>query len=184
MFAFSFHQQASNDDPNHVQLDDEMDKVFGSVGSDKERFELKRLNDEVLVDNSPLKYDESHRSVDNNPLLPSASLRPMDNSSGGGDGGGGGGPSSGVQDNGSPPTTMPTSPISLSSNSETTPKPSNDTTLADNTSNDFSEAVHDEPVVDQGMLQGEQWVSLNQLIEGFCYNIINRLVGLRLLPEF
>ncbi|XP_065074363.1 band 3 anion transport protein isoform X5 [Ochlerotatus camptorhynchus] len=150
-------KETTNDDPNHVQLDDEMEKVFGSVGSDKERFELKRLNDEVLVDNSPLKYDESHRSVDNRPLLPSASHRPMDNSPGEGDGGGGGGPSSGLQDNGSPPTTTPTSPISLSSKSETTTKPSNDTTLADNTSNDFSEAVHDEPVVDQGMLQGEQW---------------------------
>nr|ACH67478.1 SLC4-like anion exchanger [Aedes aegypti] len=151
-------KETSNDDPNHVQLDDEMEKVFGSVGTDKERFELKRLNDEVLVDNSPLKYDESHRSVDNRPLLSSAALRPMDSPAAGGGGaggGGGGGPSSGQQN--SPPTSTPTSPISISSKSETTTRPSHDTTLADNTSNDFSEAVQDEPVVDQGTLQGEQW---------------------------
>lgn len=151
----------SNDDPNHVQLDDEMEKVFGSVGTDKERFELKRLNDEVLVDNSPLKYDESHRSVDNRPLLSSAALRPMDSpaagSGGAGGGAGGDGPSSGQHNNGSPPMSTPTSPISISSKSETTTRPSNDTTVADNTSNDFSEAVNDEPVVDQGTLQGEQW---------------------------
>nr|XP_029722110.1 anion exchange protein 3 isoform X2 [Aedes albopictus] len=151
----------SNDDPNHVQLDDEMEKVFGSVGTDKERFELKRLNDEVLVDNSPLKYDESHRSVDNRPLLSSAALRPMDSPAAGGGGAGGGaggdGPSSGQHNNGSPPMSTPTSPISISSKSETTTRPSNDTTVADNTSNDFSEAVNDEPVVDQGTLQGEQW---------------------------
>lgn len=143
-----------------MQLDDEMEKVFGSVGTDKERFELKRLNDEVLVDNSPLKYDESHRSVDNRPLLSSAALRPMDSPAAGGGGaggGGGGGPSSGQQN--SPPMSTPTSPISISSKSETTTRPSHDTTLADNTSNDFSEAVQDEPVVDQGTLQGEQWVS-------------------------
>ncbi|XP_021698560.1 band 3 anion transport protein isoform X5 [Aedes aegypti] len=151
-------KETSNDDPNHVQLDDEMEKVFGSVGTDKERFELKRLNDEVLVDNSPLKYDESHRSVDNRPLLSSAALRPMDSPAAGGGGaggGGGGGPSSGQQN--SPPMSTPTSPISISSKSETTTRPSHDTTLADNTSNDFSEAVQDEPVVDQGTLQGEQW---------------------------
>nr|XP_029722116.1 band 3 anion transport protein isoform X6 [Aedes albopictus] len=154
-------KETSNDDPNHVQLDDEMEKVFGSVGTDKERFELKRLNDEVLVDNSPLKYDESHRSVDNRPLLSSAALRPMDSPAAGGGGAGGGaggdGPSSGQHNNGSPPMSTPTSPISISSKSETTTRPSNDTTVADNTSNDFSEAVNDEPVVDQGTLQGEQW---------------------------
>ena len=63
----------------------------------------------------------------------------------------------------SPPTTTPTSPISFSSKSEPTDtklsSTANNTTLADNTSNDFSETVHDEPVVDQGTVQGEQWVS-------------------------
>ncbi|XP_062543576.1 band 3 anion transport protein isoform X4 [Armigeres subalbatus] len=151
----------SNDDPNQVQLDDEMEKVFGSAGTDKERFELKRLNDEVQVDNSPLKYDESHRSVDNRPLLASAALRPMDSpaASGGNGAVGESGPSTGPQNNGGSPATTntPTSPISISSKSGTTTKPSNDTTLEDSTSNDFSETVQDEPVVDQGTLQGEQW---------------------------
>ncbi|XP_055630443.1 anion exchange protein 3 isoform X4 [Toxorhynchites rutilus septentrionalis] len=133
-----------------------MEKVFGSVGTDKEKFELKRLNDEVLVDNSPLKFDESHRSLDNHPLIPPSNRRPMDTPTGGGSGShdsdnnnkdGGG--------DGSLPGTTPTSPISISSKSGT--KPSNDTTLADNSSNDFSEAVQDEPLVDQGTLQGEQW---------------------------
>ncbi|EAT47616.1 AAEL001269-PA, partial [Aedes aegypti] len=110
----------SNDDPNHVQLDDEMEKVFGSVGTDKERFELKRLNDEQN----------------------------------------------------SPPTSTPTSPISISSKSETTTRPSHDTTLADNTSNDFSEAVQDEPVVDQGTLQGEQWVTVVRSRSIQFYNLI------------
>ncbi|XP_055630441.1 anion exchange protein 3 isoform X2 [Toxorhynchites rutilus septentrionalis] len=145
-----------DDDPDKVQLDDEMEKVFGSVGTDKEKFELKRLNDEVLVDNSPLKFDESHRSLDNHPLIPPSNRRPMDTPTGGGSGShdsdnnnkdGGG--------DGSLPGTTPTSPISISSKSGT--KPSNDTTLADNSSNDFSEAVQDEPLVDQGTLQGEQW---------------------------
>ncbi|XP_062543565.1 anion exchange protein 2 isoform X2 [Armigeres subalbatus] len=154
-------KETSNDDPNQVQLDDEMEKVFGSAGTDKERFELKRLNDEVQVDNSPLKYDESHRSVDNRPLLASAALRPMDSpaASGGNGAVGESGPSTGPQNNGGSPATTntPTSPISISSKSGTTTKPSNDTTLEDSTSNDFSETVQDEPVVDQGTLQGEQW---------------------------
>ncbi|XP_055630448.1 band 3 anion transport protein isoform X6 [Toxorhynchites rutilus septentrionalis] len=149
-------KETQDDDPDKVQLDDEMEKVFGSVGTDKEKFELKRLNDEVLVDNSPLKFDESHRSLDNHPLIPPSNRRPMDTPTGGGSGShdsdnnnkdGGG--------DGSLPGTTPTSPISISSKSGT--KPSNDTTLADNSSNDFSEAVQDEPLVDQGTLQGEQW---------------------------
>uniref|UniRef100_A0A1Q3G568 Anion exchange protein n=1 Tax=Culex tarsalis TaxID=7177 RepID=A0A1Q3G568_CULTA len=134
----------SNNDPDQVQLDDEMEKVFGSVGTDKEKFELKRLNDEVLVDQSPLKYEETSRPA-------TTSLRPMDTSGASG---------AGANNGSSLPSTTPTSPISMSSKSESAaPKPSNDTTLADNSSNDFSEAVHDDPpVVDQGStLQGEQW---------------------------
>ncbi|EDS27876.1 anion exchange protein 2, slc4a2 [Culex quinquefasciatus] len=133
----------SNNDPDQVQLDDEMEKVFGSVGTDKEKFELKRLNDDVLVDQSPLKYEETSRPA-------TTSLRPMDTSG-----------ASGANNGSSLPSTTPTSPISMSSKSESAaPKPSNDTTLADNSSNDFSEVVHDDPppVVDQGStLQGEQW---------------------------
>ncbi|XP_052566988.1 anion exchange protein 2 isoform X3 [Culex pipiens pallens] len=136
-------KETSNNDPDQVQLDDEMEKVFGSVGTDKEKFELKRLNDDVLVDQSPLKYEETSRPA-------TTSLRPMDNSG-----------ASGANNGSSLPSTTPTSPISMSSKSESAaPKPSNDTTLADNSSNDFSEAVHDDPppVVDQGStLQGEQW---------------------------
>lgn len=148
---FSHPKQTSNNDPDQVQLDDEMEKVFGSVGTDKEKFELKRLNDDVLVDQSPLKYEETSRPA-------TASLRPMDTSG-----------ASGANNGSSLPSTTPTSPISMSSKSESAaPKPSNDTTLADNSSNDFSEAVHDDPppVVDQGStLQGEQWVSLGH----FCF---------------
>ncbi|XP_038114904.1 band 3 anion transport protein isoform X4 [Culex quinquefasciatus] len=136
-------KETSNNDPDQVQLDDEMEKVFGSVGTDKEKFELKRLNDDVLVDQSPLKYEETSRPA-------TTSLRPMDTSG-----------ASGANNGSSLPSTTPTSPISMSSKSESAaPKPSNDTTLADNSSNDFSEAVHDDPppVVDQGStLQGEQW---------------------------
>ncbi|XP_058831835.1 anion exchange protein 3 isoform X1 [Topomyia yanbarensis] len=142
-------KETSNDDPDKVQLDDEMEKVFSSVGTDKEKFELKRLKDDVLVDNSPLKYDDTpHRSVEQRPLLTASNLHPMDGSSG-----------PGTNVNGSPPTTSPTSPISLSSKSGTATKASYDTTLADNSSNDFSETVNDEPLVDHGTLQGEQWDS-------------------------
>ncbi|XP_055612250.1 band 3 anion transport protein isoform X5 [Uranotaenia lowii] len=149
----------SSDDPNLVHLDDEMEKVFGSSSGDREKFELKRLNDDVLVDQSPLKYDEAHRTDSAEHQLPliqplqqsSSSQRPMDSSSENNNGAPGGSP---------PNTTTPTSPISLSSRSETgTGKPSNDTTLADNTSNDVSENVHDEPVLDQRTVQGEQWDS-------------------------
>uniref|UniRef100_A0A182SG25 Uncharacterized protein n=1 Tax=Anopheles maculatus TaxID=74869 RepID=A0A182SG25_9DIPT len=162
----------SNDDPNEVHLDDEIERVFGTT-AEKERFELNRLQDDVILDNSPLKYDEAQRVPDsadrqmqqdttssasntsnttptatnnntaaNKPTNISAhsneSRKPVS----------------------SPPTTTPTSPISFSSKSEATdtkPSTANNTTLADNTSNDFSETVHDEPVVDQGTVQGEQW---------------------------
>ncbi|XP_058463431.1 band 3 anion transport protein isoform X4 [Malaya genurostris] len=141
--------KTSNDDPDTVQLDDEMEKVFGSVGTDKEKFELKRLKDDVLVDNSPLKYDDTpHRTADQRPLLKASNQRPMDGTA-----------DPAGNNNGSPPTTSPTSPISLSSKSGITTKASYDTTLADNSSNDFSETVHDEPLVDHGTLQGEQWDS-------------------------
>ncbi|XP_055612245.1 anion exchange protein 2 isoform X2 [Uranotaenia lowii] len=152
-------KETSSDDPNLVHLDDEMEKVFGSSSGDREKFELKRLNDDVLVDQSPLKYDEAHRTDSAEHQLPliqplqqsSSSQRPMDSSSENNNGAPGGSP---------PNTTTPTSPISLSSRSETgTGKPSNDTTLADNTSNDVSENVHDEPVLDQRTVQGEQWDS-------------------------
>ncbi|XP_058463434.1 band 3 anion transport protein isoform X6 [Malaya genurostris] len=142
-------KETSNDDPDTVQLDDEMEKVFGSVGTDKEKFELKRLKDDVLVDNSPLKYDDTpHRTADQRPLLKASNQRPMDGTA-----------DPAGNNNGSPPTTSPTSPISLSSKSGITTKASYDTTLADNSSNDFSETVHDEPLVDHGTLQGEQWDS-------------------------
>uniref|UniRef100_A0A182P113 Anion exchange protein n=1 Tax=Anopheles epiroticus TaxID=199890 RepID=A0A182P113_9DIPT len=171
--------QTSNDDPNEVHLDDEIERVFGTT-AEKERFELNRLQDEVILDNSPLKYDEAHR-------LPDSADRPMQqetpssasntsnthlsnagiakptsahsNESRGKSQGAGAATAAAASS--SPPTTTPTSPISFSSKSEATDtKPSsaaNNTTLADNTSNDFSETVHDEPVVDQGTVQGEQW---------------------------
>ncbi|XP_055538034.1 anion exchange protein 2 isoform X2 [Wyeomyia smithii] len=140
----------NNDDPDQVQLDDEMEKVFSSVGTDKEKFELKRLNDDVLVDNSPLKYDDiPHRTADQRPLLPaSSSTRPMDSLAS----------VSHSNNAGSSPTTSPTSPLSLSSKSGNKAS-NNDTELADNSSNDFSENIHDEPLVDHGTLQGEQWDS-------------------------
>ncbi|XP_053689178.1 band 3 anion transport protein isoform X2 [Sabethes cyaneus] len=146
----AMHYSTNNDDPDQVHLDDEMEKVFSSVGTDKEKFELKRLNDDVLVDNSPLKYDDiPHRSAEQRPLLTAASsTRPMDSSTS-------------VSNNnhpGSPPTTSPTSPLSLSSKSGNKAS-NNDTGLADNSSNDFSENIHDEPLVDHGTLQGEQWDS-------------------------
>ncbi|XP_055538046.1 anion exchange protein 2 isoform X5 [Wyeomyia smithii] len=143
-------KETNNDDPDQVQLDDEMEKVFSSVGTDKEKFELKRLNDDVLVDNSPLKYDDiPHRTADQRPLLPaSSSTRPMDSLAS----------VSHSNNAGSSPTTSPTSPLSLSSKSGNKAS-NNDTELADNSSNDFSENIHDEPLVDHGTLQGEQWDS-------------------------
>uniref|UniRef100_A0A182KC55 Anion exchange protein n=1 Tax=Anopheles christyi TaxID=43041 RepID=A0A182KC55_9DIPT len=156
--------QTSNDDPNEVHLDDEIERVFGTA-AEKERFELNRLQDEVILDNSPLKYEEAHRVPDSadRPMQQDAtssasntsyqhSTKPTSAHSN---------ESRSKPQQASPPTTTPTSPISFSSKSEATDtKPSstaNNTTLADNTSNDFSETVHDEPVVDQGTVQGEQW---------------------------
>ncbi|XP_061496848.1 band 3 anion transport protein isoform X7 [Anopheles gambiae] len=157
----------SNDDPNEVHLDDEIERVFGTT-AEKERFELNRLQDEVILDNSPLKYDEAHRVPDSADATSSASNNNNNNNNS----------SSTISNNkpsassneqqgrskpvaASPPTTTPTSPISFSSKSEPTDtklsSTANNTTLADNTSNDFSETVHDEPVVDQGTVQGEQW---------------------------
>ncbi|XP_053666635.1 anion exchange protein 2 isoform X1 [Anopheles marshallii] len=151
----------SNDDPNEVHLDDEIERVFGTA-AEKERFELNRLQDEVILDNSPLKYDEAQRVPDSadrqmhqdttssasNTSNNNNNSKPTNTSN------------EGRKPASSPPTTTPTSPISFSSKSETTdtkPSTANNTTLADNTSNDFSETVHDEPVVDQGTVQGEQW---------------------------
>uniref|UniRef100_A0A4Y0AYU5 Anion exchange protein n=1 Tax=Anopheles funestus TaxID=62324 RepID=A0A4Y0AYU5_ANOFN len=153
-----FHtKETSNDDPNEVHLDDEIERVFGTT-AEKERFELNRLQDEVILDNSPLKYDEAPRvpdSADRQMLQDTASSASNTSNK----------PTSAHSNESrkpvsSPPTTTPTSPISFSSKSETTdtkPSTANNTTLADNTSNDFSETVHDEPVVDQGTVQGEQW---------------------------
>ncbi|XP_061496850.1 band 3 anion transport protein isoform X9 [Anopheles gambiae] len=163
-----FHtKETSNDDPNEVHLDDEIERVFGTT-AEKERFELNRLQDEVILDNSPLKYDEAHRVPDSADATSSASNNNNNNNNS----------SSTISNNkpsassneqqgrskpvaASPPTTTPTSPISFSSKSEPTDtklsSTANNTTLADNTSNDFSETVHDEPVVDQGTVQGEQW---------------------------
>uniref|UniRef100_A0A182Y336 Anion exchange protein n=1 Tax=Anopheles stephensi TaxID=30069 RepID=A0A182Y336_ANOST len=162
----------SNDDPNEVHLDDEIERVFGTT-AEKERFELNRLQDEVILDNSPLKYDEAQRVPDSadrqmhqdttssasntSNTAPTAnnnttiSNKPSNTSAHSNE--------SRKPPVSSPPTTAPTSPISFSSKSETTdtkPSTANNTTLADNTSNDFSE-THDEPVVDQGTVQGEQW---------------------------
>ncbi|XP_052892453.1 anion exchange protein 2 isoform X2 [Anopheles moucheti] len=157
-----FHtKETSNDDPNEVHLDDEIERVFGTT-AEKERFELNRLQDEVILDNSPLKYDEAQRVPDgadrqmhqdttssaSNTSNNHSNNKPNNTSN------------EGRKPVSSPPTTTPTSPISFSSKSETTdtkPSTANNTTLADNTSNDFSETVHDEPVVDQGTVQGEQW---------------------------
>ncbi|XP_053666637.1 band 3 anion transport protein isoform X3 [Anopheles marshallii] len=157
-----FHtKETSNDDPNEVHLDDEIERVFGTA-AEKERFELNRLQDEVILDNSPLKYDEAQRVPDSadrqmhqdttssasNTSNNNNNSKPTNTSN------------EGRKPASSPPTTTPTSPISFSSKSETTdtkPSTANNTTLADNTSNDFSETVHDEPVVDQGTVQGEQW---------------------------
>ncbi|XP_049295924.1 band 3 anion transport protein isoform X8 [Anopheles funestus] len=153
-----FHtKETSNDDPNEVHLDDEIERVFGTT-AEKERFELNRLQDEVILDNSPLKYDEAPRvpdSADRQMLQDTTSSASNTSNK----------PTSAHSNESrkpvsSPPTTTPTSPISFSSKSETTetkPSTANNTTLADNTSNDFSETVHDEPVVDQGTVQGEQW---------------------------
>ncbi|XP_035908119.1 band 3 anion transport protein isoform X10 [Anopheles stephensi] len=169
-----FHtKETSNDDPNEVHLDDEIERVFGTT-AEKERFELNRLQDEVILDNSPLKYDEAQRVPDSadrqmhqdttssasntSNTAPTAnnnttiSNKPSNTSAHSNE--------SRKPPVSSPPTTAPTSPISFSSKSETTdtkPSTANNTTLADNTSNDFSETVHDEPVVDQGTVQGEQW---------------------------
>uniref|UniRef100_A0A2M4A0I7 Anion exchange protein n=1 Tax=Anopheles triannulatus TaxID=58253 RepID=A0A2M4A0I7_9DIPT len=174
-------KETSNDDPNEVHLDDEIERVFGSSSVEKERFELNRLQDDVILDNSPLKYDEAHRVPGADPdaggtsdraVLPGTNRPTTTTTSSNtssaasnvtaangrtakqsGDGGGGGGGRSAT-------TSPPTSPISFSSRSEATdtkPSAANSTTLADNTSNDFSETVHDEPIVDQGTTQGEQW---------------------------
>ncbi|XP_053676800.1 anion exchange protein 2 isoform X2 [Anopheles nili] len=156
-----FHtKETSNDDPNEVHLDDEIDRVFGTSSTvEKERFELNRLQDQVILDNSPLKYDEAHRVADgaDRPMhqdtVSSASNTSNTTSNKAGS-------NHEARKPVSPPTTAPTSPISFSSKSEATdtkPSTANNTTLADNTSNDFSETVHDEPVVDQGTVQGEQW---------------------------
>uniref|UniRef100_A0A2M4CRT9 Anion exchange protein n=1 Tax=Anopheles darlingi TaxID=43151 RepID=A0A2M4CRT9_ANODA len=183
-------KETSNDDPNEVHLDDEIERVFGTSSVEKERFELNRLQDAVILDNSPLKYDEAHRVPGagggagdpdgpggtttggdrtvlpgtNRPMHPPIDTTTTSSSSaasnvtaangrtGGQTGGHGGGRSA--------TTSPPTSPISFSSKSEATdtkPSAGNSTTLADNTSNDFSETVHDEPIVDQGTTQGEQW---------------------------
>ncbi|XP_035908117.1 band 3 anion transport protein isoform X8 [Anopheles stephensi] len=168
-----YREITSNDDPNEVHLDDEIERVFGTT-AEKERFELNRLQDEVILDNSPLKYDEAQRVPDSadrqmhqdttssasntSNTAPTAnnnttiSNKPSNTSAHSNE--------SRKPPVSSPPTTAPTSPISFSSKSETTdtkPSTANNTTLADNTSNDFSETVHDEPVVDQGTVQGEQW---------------------------
>ncbi|XP_035792688.1 anion exchange protein 2-like isoform X6 [Anopheles albimanus] len=169
----------SNDDPNEVHLDDEIERVFGTSSVEKERFELNRLQDAVILDNSPLKYDEAHRvpgaggggaadpdAGGTSDRAPATGTTASSSSTG----------SSAASNNNvteakgrtangatgrSGTTSPPTSPISFSSKSEATDtKPStagNSTTLADNTSNDFSETVHDEPIVDQGTTQGEQW---------------------------
>nr|XP_040219351.2 band 3 anion transport protein-like isoform X6 [Anopheles coluzzii] len=160
-----FHtKETSNDDPNEVHLDDEIERVFGTT-AEKERFELNRLQDEVILDNSPLKYDEAHRVPDSADATSSASNNNNNSSSTTSNNK----PSASSNEQqgrskpvaASPPTTTPTSPISFSSKSEPTDtklsSTANNTTLADNTSNDFSETVHDEPVVDQGTVQGEQW---------------------------
>ncbi|XP_041771584.1 band 3 anion transport protein-like isoform X6 [Anopheles merus] len=156
----------SNDDPNEVHLDDEIERVFGTT-AEKERFELNRLQDEVILDNSPLKYDEAHRVPDSADATSSASNNNNNNNSSSTTSNNKPSASSNEQPGrskpvaASPPTTTPTSPISFSSKSEPTDtklsSTANNTTLADNTSNDFSETVHDEPVVDQGTVQGEQW---------------------------
>ncbi|XP_040168881.1 anion exchange protein 2-like isoform X3 [Anopheles arabiensis] len=157
----------SNDDPNEVHLDDEIERVFGTT-AEKERFELNRLQDEVILDNSPLKYDEAHRVPDSADATSSASNNNNNNNSSSTTTSNNKPSASSNEQQGrskpvaaSPPTTTPTSPISFSSKSEPTDtklsSTANNTTLADNTSNDFSETVHDEPVVDQGTVQGEQW---------------------------
>ncbi|EDO63795.1 AGAP006115-PB, partial [Anopheles gambiae str. PEST] len=157
----------SNDDPNEVHLDDEIERVFGTT-AEKERFELNRLQDEVILDNSPLKYDEAHRVPDSADATSSASNNNNNNNNSSSTTSNNKPSASSNEQQGrskpvaaSPPTTTPTSPISFSSKSEPTDtklsSTANNTTLADNTSNDFSETVHDEPVVDQGTVQGEQW---------------------------
>ncbi|XP_050090913.1 anion exchange protein 2 isoform X3 [Anopheles aquasalis] len=167
-------KETSNDDPNEVHLDDEIERVFGTSSVEKERFELNRLQDDVILDNSPLKYDEAHR-------VPGAGGGDAADPDTGGNSDravhGSSNTSSAASNvtaaNGrtakpqavgaggrSATTSPPTSPISFSSKSEATdtkPSAANSTTLADNTSNDFSETVHDEPIVDQGTTQGEQW---------------------------
>uniref|UniRef100_A0A182QDR8 Anion exchange protein n=1 Tax=Anopheles farauti TaxID=69004 RepID=A0A182QDR8_9DIPT len=157
----------SNDDPNEVHLDDEIERVFGTASvTEKERFELNRLQDEVILDNSPLKYDEAQRVPDSaDRQMHQDTLSSASNASNNATSNNNNNNKSSAHSNGgrkpvSPPTTTPTSPISFSSKSEATdtkPSTANNTTLADNTSNDFSETVHDEPVVDQGTVQGEQW---------------------------
>uniref|UniRef100_A0AAG5D2K7 Anion exchange protein n=1 Tax=Anopheles atroparvus TaxID=41427 RepID=A0AAG5D2K7_ANOAO len=161
-----FHtKETSNDDPNEVHLDDEIERVFGSSsGVEKERFELNRLHDNVILDNSPLKYDEAHRVPDkadsSHPALPGSNRQMHQPDTASSASNANVSVSNGGRAVGSPPTTTPTSPISFSSKSEATdtkPSTANNATLADNTSNDFSETVHDEPIVDQGTVQGEQW---------------------------
>uniref|UniRef100_A0A182JC93 Anion exchange protein n=1 Tax=Anopheles atroparvus TaxID=41427 RepID=A0A182JC93_ANOAO len=146
-------------------LDDEIERVFGSSsGVEKERFELNRLHDNVILDNSPLKYDEAHRVPDkadsSHPALPGSNRQMHQPDTASSASNANVSASNGGRAVGSPPTTTPTSPISFSSKSEATdtkPSTANNATLADNTSNDFSETVHDEPIVDQGTVQGEQW---------------------------
>uniref|UniRef100_A0A2M3ZFN9 Anion exchange protein n=1 Tax=Anopheles braziliensis TaxID=58242 RepID=A0A2M3ZFN9_9DIPT len=167
-------KETSNDDPNEVHLDDEIERVFGTSSVEKERFELNRLHDDVILDNSPLKYDEAHRvpgaggggvadpdaGGTSDRAAPAATATGSSNTSSAASNvtAANGRTAKGVVR--SATTSPPTSPISFSSKSEATdtkPSAANSTTLADNTSNDFSETVHDEPIVDQGTTQGEQW---------------------------
>uniref|UniRef100_A0A2M4CSK8 Anion exchange protein n=1 Tax=Anopheles darlingi TaxID=43151 RepID=A0A2M4CSK8_ANODA len=179
-------KETSNDDPNEVHLDDEIERVFGTSSVEKERFELNRLQDAVILDNSPLKYDEAHRVPGagggagdpdgpggtttggdrtvlpgtNRPMHPPTDTTTTSSSSAASNVTAANGRTGGHAGGRSATTSPPTSPISFSSKSEATdtkPSAGNSTTLADNTSNDFSETVHDEPIVDQGTTQGEQW---------------------------
>ncbi|XP_058054247.1 band 3 anion transport protein [Anopheles bellator] len=156
-----FHtKETSNDDPNEVHLDDEIERVFGTSSVEKERFELNRLQDDVILDNSPLKYDEPQPAA-----APVTGAASGDTSTSSASNGTTTNPATSHEAGGrSGAPSPPTSPISFSARSDgpTDTKPSsssaaNSTTLADNTSNDFSETVHDEPIVDQGTTQGEQW---------------------------